>query len=357
MSRKNSLKKGPRKGELKRRRVRRRNLPRILLGLGLFVLAAMAAVLVVIHRNRSRPAWYVEAGLEKQWGELVEKASPPPPFTGLRVYDPQTGIKKGRCGIIISKDFLTGVEPNSNAHDEGNSDTVGADAWEPPVRVFPRLYQDRGDYQGTIPLALNPWLIFRKTGDPQLTLERVRNPAGGPGVLILPGSESGAVHAWITQLLQESPGAFPLEKQAWDEAEQGLTYGNRRFQQGALTYAWFDVWFLLLSNETAWVYAPLSMTRDLSSYDTGRLDAALFPIPRDWNTYGLQADVLWAIPEAPAKQEPKLDGAKAWLAAPETQALIADILGWVPAHPGGRPRDTLARQAQVAWFSSSFVWQ
>jgi hypothetical protein len=27
------------------------------------------------------------------------------------------------------------------------------------------------------------------------------------------------------------------------------------------------------------------------------------------------------------------------------------------AQPGGKPHDTLARQAQVAWFSSGFIWQ
>jgi hypothetical protein len=52
-----------------------------------------------------------------------------------------------------------------------------------------------------------------------------------------------------------------------------------------------------------------------------------------------------------------LDDAKRWLSLAETQAAIAELLGWIPAHPNARPHDTLARQAQVAWFSSSFVWQ
>ncbi|MFP3041721.1 hypothetical protein LQZ19_07850 [Treponema primitia] len=318
-------------------------------GGGLLLLAAMVIGAFTLHRNWPRPVWYVAEGLEKQWGELLEKASSPPPFTRIAVYDPEAGIKKGQYGIIITKDFPAGqsdIEPNSDT----NAET-------PPVRVFPRLYENRAGYRGTIPLALNPWLIFRKTGDPQLTLERIRNPAGGEGSLIIPGAEADAVHAWLCQLLQDSPGSFSRDRRSWELAEERLIYGNRRFQQGALTYTWFDVWLNLLRNDPAWVYAPLSMVRGLSSYDAGRLDAAIFPIPRDWNEYGLQADILWAVPKAPEKLQPKLDPAKTWLAAPETQARIAEILGWIPAHPNGRPYDTIAREAQVAWFSSSFIWQ
>jgi hypothetical protein len=330
---------------MERRIVTGRNHPRVVLGCAFLALAAAAAAAHIIDRNRL--TWYVEAGLERQWRELLEKAPTPPPFTRRSVFDPAVGTGKGR-GVIISKTF-----PAKAA--EGDTAPSAEGPWEPPLRLYPGLYRD--GCQGAIPLALDPWLVFRKTGDPPLTLERVLNPAGGAGNLILPGAESNAVHAWVTQLVQESPGNFPREKQAWDEAEQRLIYGNTRFQQGALTYTWFDLWILLLGNESAWAYAPLSMTRDLSPYDAGRLDGALFPIPRDWNTYGLQAEVLWAIPKVPGEEEAQLDQAKLWLSAAETQTLIAEILGWIPAGSGGKPRDTLARQAQVAWFSSSFVWQ
>jgi hypothetical protein len=338
---------------LKKRTFTRRRFPKTALGGVLLVLAAGAAAFT-LYRSRPRPAWYVEAGLEQRWGELLEKAPTPPPFIRQSPYDPAAGLMKGHYGVIIAT-RLPGEAADSNTNQNSDAAPSPESPWEPPVRLFPGLYRDRGDYRGAIPLALDPWLVFRKTGDPPLTLERVLNPAGGPGALIIPGAEPEAVHAWVTQLLQNSPGDFPREKQAWDEAEQRLIYGNRRFQQGALTYTWFDAWFLL-NNETAWVYAPLSMTRDLSSYDAGRLDAALFPIPRDWNTYGIQAELLWAVPRPPEKHAAEIDEAKAWLSAPETQTLIAEILGWIPAQPGGRPYDTLAREAQVAWFSSSFVW-
>jgi hypothetical protein len=317
------------------------------------LLAAGAAIAAALVLNRPRAAWLVEAGLEQQWEELLEGAAAPPPFKRVIAYDPAVALRKGQTGVIISKNFPV---------DEGGGATADAmdvteAAWEPPIRVFPGLYQDRGDYRGAIPLALDPWLVFRKTSDPQLSLARVLNNAGGGGTLILPGAEPDAVHAWVTQFVQHSPGDFSTDKQGWDAAEQGLVYGNRRFQQGALTYAWLDAWLRLLGDETAWIYAPLSRTYSLSAYDFGRLDATVFPIPADWHTYGLQAEVLWAIPVASEQQEANIGEAKTWLASPETQGIIADMLGWIPAQGGSVPRDTIAREAQVAWYSSSFVWQ
>jgi hypothetical protein len=334
--------------KLKKRIVTRRNLPRIAVGAALFLLAAASAAFI-IDRNRPRPTWYVEPGLEQQWADLLEKAPTPPPFIRLAAYDPAAGLKKGRYGIIIAKDFPAGAM-NSDA-------PPPEDPWEPPLRLYPGLYRNRLDYRGAIPLALDPWLVFRKTGDPPLALERALNPGGGAGALILPGAEREAALAWLTQLLQSSPGSFPLERQVWEDAEQRLVHGNSRFQPGALTYTWHDGWIRLLQDETAWLYAPLSRTRGLASYDTGRLDAAIFPIPGDWNTYGLQAEILWAIPKPPEDQPAILDEAKAWLSSAQTQTAIAETLGWIPAQSGGAPYDTLAREAQVAWFSSSFIWQ
>jgi hypothetical protein len=319
------------------------------LGGVLLLLIVSAAAAFLINRSLSRPAWYVEPGLERQWAELLETAPAPPPFTRVVPYN-SGDIGKGRCGVIISKTF-----PVEEADSEAPSPEEGS--WELPLRLYPGLYRDRSDYRGAIPLALDPWLVIRKTGDPPLALGRVLNSAGGEGILILPGAEGEAEAAWIAQLLQNSPGSFPQEEQAWEDAKQRLVYGNSRFQQGALTYAWHDAWIRLLQDEPAWLYAPLSRTRGLASYDRGRLDAAVFPIPGDWNTYGLQADLLWALPRGPEEQEALLDEARRWLSSPEIQGIIADSLGWIPAESGAVPFDSLARQAQVAWFSSSFVWQ
>jgi hypothetical protein len=346
---------------LKKRIVTRRTLPKIVAGGALLAAAVVAAAVFAINQNRPRLTWHVDPGLEQQWRELLERAPTPPPFTRQSPYDPGAGIGKGHYGVIITKTFPVGAEDSGFPASATDGDAaLPEDPWELPVRMFPGLYRDRSDYQGAIPLALDPWLVFRKTGDPPLSLERVLNPAGGTGALILPGAEPEAVYAWVAQLLQLSPGGFPLEQQTWEDAERRLIFGNNRFQQGALTYTWFDGWIKLLQNEIAWLYAPLSRTRGLTSYDMGRLDAAVFPIPDDWNTYGLQAEILWAIPGTSGDREDQaalLEEAKAWLRAAETQGIIAEILDWIPAQPGGVPYDTLAREAQVAWFSAGFIWQ
>jgi hypothetical protein len=344
---------------LKKRLITRRRLPLIARGGALLAVIAAVAVFAV-YRSRPRPTWYVEPLLEASWGELLERAPAPPPFVRSRPYDPAAGIGKGRVGLIIATSFpaeATDGGAPASAEDPAAVADGGAPPPEgpPPLLLFPGLYQSRADYQGAIPLALDPWLVFRKTADPPLRLERVL--AEGPGALILPGAEPDAVYAWVAQLLQASPGSFPLEKRAWEEAEQRLVLDPRPFQPGALTYTWYDGWIRLLQDETAWVYAPLSRTRGLSSYDAGRLDAAVFPIPADWNTYGLQAEVLWAIPHASEKQAALLEEAQAWLSSAETQGIIAEILGWIPAQSGSVPYDTLAREAQVAWFSSGYIWQ
>jgi hypothetical protein len=334
---------------LKKRILTRRRLPRIALG-GTLLLLAVTASALIVNGTRPRPTWHVEPGLEQQWAELLEKAPAPPPFARMSPYDPAAGLRKGRYGVIVAA-TLPEEAPEDQPQEEGPR--------EPPIRLYPGLYRDRGDYGGAIPLALDPWLVFRKTTDPPLSLERVLNPGGGPGAMILPGAEPEAVFAWTAQLLQRSPGSFPQERQAWEDAEQRLIHGNSRFQQGALTYTWFDGWIRLLQDGPAWIYAPLSRTRGLASYDAGRLDASAFPIPGDWNTYGLQGEILWAIPRAGGgkDQEALLEEARVWLSSAETQTLIAGLLGWIPAQSGGVPQDTLARQAQVAWFSSGFIWQ
>jgi hypothetical protein len=37
--------------------------------------------------------------------------------------------------------------------------------------------------------------------------------------------------------------------------------------------------------------------------------------------------------------------------------LIAKEYNWLPAHPESSPRNQLYRDAQLAWFGSSLVWQ
>jgi hypothetical protein len=199
-------------------------------------------------------------------------------------------------------------------------------------------------------------MIFRKHQDPEPPRARIDSLSGGDGLLILPGADASAVHAWLTQLLQERPGNFAPDQALWERWKDEI-FLNRRFQPGSVSYTWVEVWPLLFRNEVAWVYAPINRIRELSSYRMGLLDAARFPEPPSWNEYGLQADVLWAIPVGEEKHLKRLNKAAGWLKDPQTQTIIANEIEWIPAHPSGTPFNALTWETQIAWLRSSFVWQ
>jgi hypothetical protein len=89
----------------------------------------------------------------------------------------------------------------------------------------------------------------------------------------------------------------------------------------------------------------------------GLLDATRFPEPPGWTEYGLEADILWALPFGNKKQVKKLKNADIWLKDPQTQTIIANEIEWIPAHPSGTPFNTITWEAQIAWLRSSFIWQ
>jgi hypothetical protein len=73
--------------------------------------------------------------------------------------------------------------------------------------------------------------------------------------------------------------------------------------------------------------------------------------------FGIQANLLWAIPFGDEKALSNLEPASVWLHSAEAQTLIANTLGWIPAHRDGKPFNILVYNAQMAWFTSSYVWQ
>jgi hypothetical protein len=276
----------------------------------------------------------VEERYAKVWKQVLEQNHPP--FILMYTYAPGEDFPERRYGFIIS-----GEIPEKNG-------------W--PVVLFPNLADTR-EYEGSILLAADPWMIFRKTGTPQLRRQRVEDLDGNGGVLILPGSEEGTVHAWLSQLLQEPEGVFPLDREVWQNAEERL-FMNRRFFPGSMNYTWYDTWALLRRTEgAAWVYAPLGAVRELSQYEQGFLDASRFPIKSTWHEYGMQVNLLWARPWGSEEQVNGLTGAKDWLIEADTQESIAALLGWIPVNPRATPYDTLAWEARSAWESSSFFWQ
>jgi hypothetical protein len=100
------------------------------------------------------------------------------------------------------------------------------------------------------------------------------------------------------------------------------------------------------------------MVREFPPYRLGRLRAARFPERKDWTEFGIQAEILWAVPFTGKEEDAaSLEEITAWLKDAQTQTIIANRLNWIPAHPGGTPFNPVSREAQLAWISSSFVWQ
>jgi hypothetical protein len=316
---------------------------------GVFLLlAALTGVFFSAHSGwRSGPAWYVEERYAEVWGKFLEESSPP--FTTVRPYVAGT-IPPGGYGFIISGE----IPPEPAAAGEGAA--VVPESAAGPVFLFPDLAGTR-EYRGALLLAADPWMIFRKTGSPQLRRQRVESLEGGEGLLILSGGEEGTVHAWLCQLLQEPPGTFPADRELW-EYEEGRLFMNRRFYPGSVNYTWADAWALLWRTEgAAWVYAPLSVARERDGYEQGLLDATRFPIKNSWNEYGMQADLLWARILEGAEAAEGLEGTRLWLLEAGTQERLAGLLGWIPVNPRSDPYDTLAWEARSAWESSTYIWQ
>jgi hypothetical protein len=282
-----------------------------------FLLVAAAVLGIVRYINRPQPAWFVEERYAEVWKQVLEQTAPP--FTLMYTYTEEDGVPKNRYGFIISSE-IPKIPENSGL----------------PM-VFFRNLADTREEEGSILLAADPWMIFRKNGTPQLRRQRVDTADSGEGVLILPGGEEGPVHAWLSQLLQEPAGSFPSDREVWHNAE-GRLFMNRRFHPGSLNYTWYDAWSLLWRTEgAAWVYAPLSEVRKLSSYEQGLLDAGRFPIKGTWHEYGMQANLLWARSRGSDEQLIELADAKRWLTEADTQESIAGLLGWIPVNPRADP--------------------
>jgi len=197
--------------------------------------------------------------------------------------------------------------------------------------------------------------VFRKHQDP-IPGREFLNIRNDRGTILLAGSDQEAVMAWLCQLLQEKPGEFVRGFEVWDEKSRSLAR-EYPFQSGAFTYSWVQVWPLLMRSGTASLYSPLSRVRALPPYRSGLLDATRFPEPETWDSYGMQADILWAKIQGKEKHQKKLAEVEKWLRDPKTQTVIADTINWIPAHPSGIPYNTVSWETQMAWLRSSYIWQ
>ncbi|MDR2447411.1 MAG: hypothetical protein LBD58_09030 [Treponema sp.] len=55
------------------------------------------------------------------------------------------------------------------------------------------------------------------------------------------------------------------------------------------------MWDMGFDDKPAWLYAPLAMTLKQPAYRTPAFAADRVPERRSWHTFGIEADILWAI--------------------------------------------------------------
>ena len=325
----------------------------ILIGAALCVLAIIAGINLIRERKRSSIIWYVEKGLEERWARVLRETRPPESVNLIRVWD---GDETPNGEAIPEPGILITTRPRKNRE---------------KAAVYYRLSYDL-EYQGAIVLAVDPWMVFRKHTDPELTVKRVYSEAGRSGadktgVLLIPGKDPASVQAWTARLIKAIPGALPagetpdihfdvtIDINLWREQE-GKLFSANIFPRGSKTYTWQDVFYRLMSSETAWVYAPLSAIRRYTNFRKAILVAAPFPEP-DIGRHSLQAALLWAVPLGSPEEQSQMEQAIAWLKKPETQTVIADSLEWIPADPYGKPYDPVSLKSHRNWLTAEYIYE
>ena len=285
---------------------------------------------VVFAGCKKSYTWYVEPEFERAWENIVRKDGPPGNFKEIKVWDGGE-IPEGDGILIASKPRQT----------------------QEKITVYSRLPYDL-EFQGAILLALDPWMVFRKYRNQDLSADQVYSGITGNGLLLIPGKDPRSVNAWTARLIQERPGAFPAAGQIWSETEQSL-FQNSRFPRGSETYTWADVFIRLMGHETAWVYAPLSEIRRYHNPRKSILEAVPFPERETGSEYSLQASLLWALPLNIDDKDIKdtID----WLKNPQTQTLIANTIEWMPANPYGTPYDPISFVSHRHWLTASSVYE
>jgi len=287
-------------------------------GLTLCLLLTIAGIYFFrefLHGKKTPPAiWYVEKGLEDPWAKILREAEPPEFFKEIQVWDGDT-IPDGR-GILIT------TKPRQNREE---------------AAVYYRLSYDL-EYEGAIALALDPWMIFRKHTDPELTADRVYLGTDKMGALLIPGKDPASVRAWTIRL------------------QENNLFDTHLFPDGSQTYTWQDVFYRLMSGETAWVYAPLSAIRRYPNFRKSILAAEPFP-EQNTSQHRLQATLLWAVPLGSSEEQEKMERTIAWLKKPQTQTVIANNLEWIPADPYGKPYDPVSLTSHRHWLTAEYIYE
>jgi len=321
--------------------INRRKLRKFLLVFAVAGVVLLMACLGVVFYFWPRPVWIIEDQYVQTWGKiLVASPSPLPKAKIIPMSAAKSRLSHSWYGYQIDSKYT----PPTAAEAQG------------PIRVY-REFRSK-TYGGALPLALDPWLVFRKFTSPPLTRQEAENGSGGNNLILLAGGDRAAVQAWQAQLLQETPGVFSQDETLWEQTETRLLRGNF-FQHGAMTYSWNELWPLLLEQgEDVRVYAPLSRIRQQPTHQTNILEADVFPGRRNWNAFGFQTDILWAIPygDKDWKNRERLRPVETWLRSAEFQTLLADTLGWLSAHPESPPFNPVSGSARIYYLTSSYLW-
>jgi|GEM_PF-903309 len=314
--------------------------------IGCAALGLLLLVGLVLFLDRPRMLWYVDEDLTAAWNRFLRDGNPPVTRFEVRARVGDSPFPSGRFGFIVSTNGPQG-------------DSVPGT----PLTIYPNLNRTRS-FDGWQVLALDPWMVFRRHYIPEPGRAFLNN-TGDRGSLLLAGNDPAAVRAWTSQLLQETPGVFTGGEEVWRETSAALVR-DYPFQSGAFSFSWIQTWPLLFREGNSFLYAPLSQARAFAHnarHSAGLLDATTFPEPPGWNSFGLQANLLWARlhlgreGRRGERLRERLAPTEQWLGAAGTQTRIANEFEWIPAHPSGTPYNTISWQSQMAWLRSSYVWR
>jgi len=320
----------------------RRSLRKLVITLAVIGAILLMVCLGLFYYFWPRPAWIIEDRYIKTWEKVI--AASPSPLPKAKIIPAsavESGVPRSWYGYRIDSKY----KPPATEVNQG------------PIRVY-REFRSKTTYGGALPLALDPWLVFHKFTSPPLTRQEAENGSGGKDLIMLAGGDRAAVVAWIAQLVQETPGVFTWDEDLWEKTEARLLRGNF-FQRGAMTYSWNELWpYLLGGDKDVKVYAPLSRIRQLPTNQTNILEADVFPLRRNWNSFGFQTDILWAVPYGNEgwKNQEKIKPVDTWLRSAEFQTLLADIMGWLSAHPESPPYNPVSGSARIYYLTASYLW-
>jgi len=311
----------------------------IICGLSVAVIIAVTACWLFFFHPK--PVWIVDDRYIEVWEKVLNGS----PLQGAAI------ISRSSVEAPFPRSWY-GYRISSSPEDSPENSDEEDDSL---VRVYRGLSRQR-KLDKAMPLALDPWLVFRMYTTPSLSRMAAEKGPDENGQIFLAGSDTSAVQAWAAQFLQDSPGIFEKNEEIWSRSGERLLQ-SRNFQAGAMTYGWNEIWpFLFEENINVWVYAPLSRIRGLPVVQTNNLEADVFPSISGWTEFGIQADIVWAIPYGNEENREKLDAAEIWLGSVAFQTLLSDALGWLAVHPEAPPYNPVSGNARIAWLTSSYVW-